>query len=327
MRDVARRARVSTITVSRALFQPEKVAAETRRRVLRTVEALGYVPNMVAGSLSSNRTRIFAAIVPHISNPVYGRTIHALADVLRLHNLHLLLGNGGFSPAEEERLLSPFLALRPQGVLLHGRRHTAAARQVLRQAAIPIVETGDLDGAPLDMLVSYSNRQAALAMTAHLLELGYRRIGFVSTPIRENDRHRRRREGYEAALRARGLEPEPARILEVPFGFQSGGSALDTLIARDAKIDAVFFASDILAVGALLECLRRRWRVPDRIAVAGFDDQEIAAESLPPLTTVRVPRETIGRIAGEMLVSRFEGRAVESRIVDVGFQIITRQSA
>jgi LacI family gluconate utilization system Gnt-I transcriptional repressor len=326
MRDVARHAGVSTITVSRALFRPEKVAEETRRRVLRTVQKLGYLPNMVAGSLSSNRTRVVAAIVPHISNPVYGRTIHAMAEVLRKHNLHLLLGNSGFSAAEEERLLAPFLALRPQGVLLHGRRHTTASRQYLRQAGIPIVETGDLDRPALDMLVSYSNKMAAQAMTAHLLERGYRRIGFVSTPIRENDRHLRRRQGYEAALLAHSLTPKSRRILEVSFGFQSGAAALDALLARDEKIDAVFFASDVLAVGALLECLRRGWRVPHRIAIAGFDDQEIAAEAVPPLTTVRIPREEIGRLAGEMLVARSEGRPVEPRIVDVGFEIIPRAS-
>lgn len=327
MRDVARHAGVSAITVSRALFRPDKVAEETRRRILRTVQELGYVPNMVAGGLSSNRTRVVAAIVPHISNPVYGRTIHAMAVVFQQHGLHLLLGSSGFSAAEEESLLAPFLALRPQGVLLHGRKHTMASRQLLRRAGVPVVETGDLDGPPMDMLVSYSNKAAAQAMTTHLVERGYRRIGFVSTPVRENARHLRRRQGYEVGLLAHGLKPEPRRILEVPFGFQSGAAALDALLARDARIDAVFFASDVLAVGALLECLRRGWRVPNRIAIAGFDDQEIAAQAIPPLTTVRVPREEIGRKAGEMLVARLEERPVEPPIVDVGFQIVPRESA
>lgn len=329
MKDVARRARVSTITVSRALFQPDIVADVTRRRVLRAVEELGYIPNLVAGGLSSNRTRAIAAIVPHIGKPVYGRTIQAVSDVLRANGFHLLLGNSGFSLTEEASLIAAFLAHRPEGMLLHGRRHTPETRQRLLRAGIPIVETGDLSAPPLDMVVSYSNTAAAKAMTDHLLEKGYRRIAFVSIPVRKNDRHLRRRRGFLMALRERGIAPDPRALLEVPYGFRHGAEALVELLSGAYAPDAVFFASEYLAVGAQMECLRRGWSVPGRVAIAGFDDQEeeLAAEAVPPLTTVRIPREEIGRLAGQMLVDRLAGKPVEPRVVNAGFEIVARASA
>ncbi len=326
MRDVAMRAGVSVITVSRALSQPEKLAAATRARVLQAVQELGFVPNTVAQSLSSNRTKMFAAIVPNIGNPIYARTIYAMGEVLLRHDLQIMLGNSGFLPAEEERILLPFLARRPEGIMLHNRQHTAVVRNMLRNSGIPVVETGDLDGSPMDMLVSYSNADAARAMTNHLLDRGYRQIGFVSTPVRTNNRHFLRRQGFFSALSARELAVNPRHILEVEFGLRSGAKALDTLLTRDPRIDAVFFASDVLAVGASLECLRRGWAVPDRIAIAGFDDQEIASEAIPRLTTIRVPREEIGHYAAEMLVGRLGGQKIEKRIVDVGFKLIVRES-
>jgi LacI family gluconate utilization system Gnt-I transcriptional repressor len=177
------------------------------------------------------------------------------------------------------------------------------------------------------MVVSYSNFEAAKAMTAYLLAKGYRRIAFASAPIHENERHFHRWRGYRAALRKHGIAYRPARVIQRPFGFHHGAEALLTLLERDPRIDAVFFASDVLAVGAQLECLRRTWPIPEKVAIAGFGDQEIAGEVVPSLTTVRIPREEIGRLAGQMLLDRLHGRPVKPQVVDVGFQIIERASA
>lgn len=327
MEDVARRVGVSIVTVSRALHQPEKVSEKTRRCILRAIAETGYVQNLVAGSLASNRTRVIAAIVPTLSNLAYGESVHAVAEVLRKNDYHLLLGTAGFSVAEEESLVTTFLGRRPDGMFLHGCRHTPGAKRLLQHAGIPIVETGDLTNRPLDMVVSYSNFEAAKAMTACLLARGYRRIAFVSAPTRENERHFHRWRGYRAALRKHGIAYNPARVVERPFGFHHGAEALLALLDRDPTIDAVFFASDVFAVGAQLECLRRAWPIPEKVAIAGFGDQEIARELVPSLTTVRIPREEIGRLAGQMLLDRLQGRPVKPKVVDVGFQIIERSSA
>ena len=326
MRDVARLARVSAITVSRVLRSPDKVSADTRQRVLAAVRKIGYVPNAIAGSLSSSRSNIIAAIVPTITNPVFADTIHAMACVLREHGYHLLLGQSGASPAEERSLIETFLARRPDGLFIHGGLHSPEVRALLAKAGIPIVEAGNLRKQPLDMVVSYSNFAAAEAMTSHLIERGRRRIGFVSAHRRDNDRAQARRRGYSAALQRGGVAEDERLVLETTLGLRQGAEALTELISRAPDLDAVFFAGDVLAAGALFECQRRAWRVPQRVAIAGFDDQEIAAQMSPSLTTIAVPRGEIGRKAAQMLLLRLAGGKAETPTLDVGFRLVVRES-
>ena len=326
MRDVARLAKVSAITVSRVLRSPDKVSEDTRRRVLAAVRKIGYVPNAIAGSLSSSRSNIIAAIVPTITNPVFADTVHAMAAVLRGHGYHLLLGQSGASPAEERSLIATFLARRPDGLFIHGGLHSPEVRALLLKAGIPIVEAGNLRKQPLDMVVSYSNFAAAEAMTAHLIERGRRRIGFVSAHRRDNDRAQARLRGYTAALQRRGVAVNERLVLETTLGLQQGAAALNELVSREPALDAVFFAGDVLAVGALFECQRQGWRVPQRVAIAGFDDQEIAAQVSPALTTISVPRRDIGERAAAMLLARLSGQKVQPEVVDVGFRLVVRES-
>ena len=225
MEDVARRAGVSIVTVSRALHQPDKVSERTRRRIQRAITATGYVQNLVAGSLASKRTNVIAALVPTLSNLAYGMSVHSMVEVLRKNGFHLLLGTVGFSVAEEQSLIATFLGRRPDGIFLHGCRHTPEARRLLLHAGIPIVETGDLTHRPLDMVVSYSNFEAAKAMTAYLVAKGYRRIAFASAPIHENERHFHRWRGYRAGLHKHGIPYRPASTSSFKCPFRGRGAA------------------------------------------------------------------------------------------------------
>ncbi len=328
MEDVARRARVSTATVSRTLHNPEKVSKRTYRRVQQAIKSLGYVHNLVAGSLATSRTRLIAALVPTFDNREYGKTIHATAEVLRAAGYHLLVGHHGFSLDEEEAQIAAFLGRRPDGFFLYGRRHTPDAMRMLRSAGIPIVESGDLAGRPIDMVVSYSNFDAAKAMTNHLIRKGYRRIAMVCASRRESERHFERWRGYRTALREQGIAYSARQVMEkTALGIDQGAEALTALLDRNSRIDAIFFTSDVMAIGALLECQRREWRVPDRIAIAGFDDQEIASRMVPALTTVRLPRDEIGRLAGQMILDRLNGRGIVPKVVNVAFRLMDRESA
>lgn len=327
MEDVARRVGVSTATVSRALRTPEKVSDPTRRRVVRAMQQTGYVQNLVAGSLASNRTNVIAAIIPSLDHPAWGKAIAATAEVLRRNGFHLLIGEGSFSIAEEEHLIAAFLGRRPEGIILHGRHHSPRATKLLRGAGIPIVELGELKGRPLDMVASFSNFDAGKALTSYLLDRGYKRIGMVSLPREINPRHYQRWRGYRAALRERGQAGGDPLTVETTLDYRKGAEALLALLEREPQTDAVFFTNDVLAAGALFECLRRGWSVPGRIAIAGFGDQAIASEVVPPLTTVHIPREEIGSLAGRMLLDRANGKTVVPKIVDVGFRVVKRESA
>ncbi len=327
MEDVARRAGVSIATVSRTLSSPGKVAPETRRRVLRTISATGYVHNLVAGSLATKRTHVVAAIVNSLDNPIHATTLRATSEVLRTSGIHLLLGQAEFSLVEEEKAIAAFLARRPDGFILHNRRHTPHAIRLLKSAGVPIVELGELTGKPLDMVASYSNFGAAKSLTTYLIKKGYKRIGFACSGKNLTESLYLRWRGYRAALRQNGQVYSPVRVVETGRGFHVGAEALQILLSRAPDTDAVVFTADVMAVGAELECLRRGWKVPERIAIVGFDDQEIAQEACPALTTIHIPRGEIGRVAGQMLLDRLHEKTLTSKRVDVGFRLIERGSA
>jgi LacI family transcriptional regulator, gluconate utilization system Gnt-I transcriptional repressor len=326
MEDVARLAGVSTITVSRALRRPEIVSETTRKAIEQAIESTGYVPNYVAGSLASQRTHVVAAVIPTIANSAFAATIVAMEATLQAKGFHLLLGQSGTTRESEHALISTFLARRPDGFFLHGDRYAPQTRRLLENAGIPVVEGANLRDNPIDMLVSFSNFDASRAMVRHLLERGRRRIGFVSSDPRSNDRARARRKGYLSALAEAGVVVRNEWMRVATLGFGQGGEAIAALLAADRRLDAVFLAGDVLAAGALFECQRRGLRVPGDVAIAGFDDQEISAATCPRLSTVHVPRPEIGRLAAEMIVARLQGSAEVPRRVDVGFEIRVRES-
>ena len=205
MADVARLAGVSVITVSRVLREPEKVAEATRARVLSAIESIGYVPNLVARSLKSRRSGIIAAVIPSVTHSIVAEVIRGMTEVLNDEGLHLLLADSGFSPKEEEALVAAFLARRPDAMYLTGTTHTLGTRRMLDSARIPVVEAGSLTDTPIDMVVGYSNLEAARAMTRALIASGRRRIGYIGQTGRDYiDRVQDRYSGYCLALRDNG---------------------------------------------------------------------------------------------------------------------------
>ncbi len=326
MSDIARHAGVSPMTVSRALREPASVSEKMRRRVEEAVRKFGYLPNRIAGSLSSKRSNVVGLVVPSIRNSLYASMIQAVSDVLRANGLHLMIANSGHRLEDEEGLVSALLAQRVCGLILHNTTHSKRLRELIARTDVPVVETGNLAARPLDMAVSYSNFEAARAMTNHLGRLGYRRIGFVTLPLADNDRSRERRRGYFAALKELGLAADPGLVLEASGGFSEGADALVRLVQTHPGIDAGFFAGDVLAVGALFECQRRGWAVPGRIAIASFDDLDLLRHAVPAVTTLRLPRQDIGRRSAELLVNRLRGAPRERVLIDVGFEIVQRES-
>ncbi|WP_159992822.1 LacI family DNA-binding transcriptional regulator [Roseomonas sp. 18066] len=326
MRDVAQQAGVSTMTVSRALSDPEKVSPEIRRRVEAAVAAIGYVPNRLAGSLSSQNSRVIGLIVPSLENSLFAPTIQGVSEVLRRQGYQLMVADCGYREEDEAALITAFLAQRVAGLMLHNTRHADSARQMLARAGVPVVETGEMAPDPIDMVVSYSNEDAARAMTLHLHRLGYRRIALVTLPAANNDRSRARQAGFRAALTELGLAEDPRLMLEMPPGLPSGAEAVVRLV-EGAQADAIFFAGDVLAIGAHFECQRRGWPVPGRVALAAFDNFEILGQMVPPVTTLRLPRAEIGRRAAQILLDRIQGRSDETVRIDLRFEIIQRASS
>ena len=326
LHDVAQLARVAPITVSRALQRPELVAEATRLRIVSAVERLGYVPDLVARSFRSSRSGLVAAIVPSLENSQYAEMLQGVSDELHTRGIELMVGVSGYSLDRETELLRAFVGRRPEGILVSGVAHRAAAHDILKRVGIPVVETGTLARRPIDMNVGYAEEAAAAAMVDHLVAVGYRRIGFICGPLNDNERAHRRREGFRRAMGLHDLAAERSVTLAQPAAIGSAGRGAAALLERWPDTDCLFCSSDAFAVGTLFECQRRGWPVPDRLGIAGFLGLALSGETVPALTTVRVPRYEIGRRAAAMLLARLSGEDPGERICDLGFEVLPRES-
>lgn len=324
MEDVAKLAKVSLITVSRAINQPEKLSPATLGRVRKAIEACGYVPNLVAGSLASNRSRIVAAIVPTIDRSVFSETIRGLSERLARGGYQLLLGSTGYSPEEEERLVRAFLGRRVDAIVLTGTVHSPQTRRLLQDAAIPVVETWELSKAGIDMVVGFSNRKAGAAMGKYLIQRGHRALAFVGG---SEPRSEARFRGFESAVKSQACHRLSRLQLPPSAAYAEGREAVRALLETDPALDAIFFTNDAIAVGAIMECHRRGIRIPHDLAIAGFADLDIASEIVPSLTSVQVRSASIGEEAGHRILARLAGEPVPKRVTDLGFAIIARESA
>lgn len=322
--EVARLAGVSAITVSRALNTPDKVNEATRLAVLKVVEETGYIPNRLAGSLASNRSKTVGVIVPTVTNSIFADKIRGLGDVLSAAGYQILLGQSGYSIDAEAELVAALLAQSPSGLVLTGSTHSRRTHTMLERSGVPVVETWTCAEGPIDMQVGFSNEDAAFAAVEHLVSKGYSRLALVVAPVEDNDRALGRRTGFRRAVEHFGLRgPAPER--EAAFSLRNGAEALADILEAHPATDAVFFANDILAAGGLLECMRRGIAVPRQLGIVGFDDLEIAAEIVPGITTVSVPRHAIGLHAARMLLARLGNEEIEPRL-RLDFGIIERES-
>ena len=205
MSDVARRAGVSTMTVSRALRNGASIARETRERIMLAVEELGYVLDQSAGSLSSKRTGFVAALVPSLNNSNFADTARGLTDALQGSGLQLLLGYTDYSVEKEEGLIESMLRRRPEAIVVTGGSHTPRGRKLLENCGIPVIETWDMPKSPVHHVVGFSNAEASATLVRHLHGRGYKRIAFIGGTTNRDTRGAARREGYEMAMRQLGL--------------------------------------------------------------------------------------------------------------------------
>jgi LacI family gluconate utilization system Gnt-I transcriptional repressor len=325
--EVAKLAGVSSMTVSRALNTPERVSPPTLAKVNEVVRRTGFVPNGMAGGLRSSRAGLVAAVLPSLTGPVFQETVRSLNQALDERGYQLMIGQSGYGAgaSREDPLLDAVIRRRPDGIVLVGLLHSAAARRQLIAAAIPVVETWDMTPTPIDMLVGFSHERIGEAVCTFLHGRGYRRPALISG---DDERAHRRREGFLRSAAALGLGGDvPVVWSAAPSTLGAGRTSLAELLAAHPDVDAVFCSSDSLALGVLIEAQTRGLAVPGRLAVVGMGDQDFAAHLAPALTTVRIDGTRMGQTAARLIVDRVEGRPVEQPIVDVGFDIVERASA
>lgn len=323
--DVAKIAGVSPMTVSRALHRPDLVSENTREKVREAVRQSGYVPNMLAGSLASNKSRLVAIFLPTIANSIFADTVQSLMDRLTQAGYQTLLGLTGYSAEQEEKLLEAVLGRRPDGIVLTGTLHTESSRLRLAQAGIPVVEAWDLSEDPLDMLVGFSHEKVGQETARHLLEKGYQRFSVVTI---SDPRGLRRCNSLIAELQRQGIEEVPMEVLAPPATLEVGREGLRRLLDLPVRPDIVVCSSDTVAQGVLAQAASLGLKVPAELAVMGFGDLSSAAQVYPALSTVSVDGGKIGLQVAEALLERFDnpGAHLKPVRIDTGFTFIDRAS-
>jgi LacI family gluconate utilization system Gnt-I transcriptional repressor len=307
------------------LRTPQLVSPSTRARIQAAVDEFGYVPDLVAASLATRRSKVIAIILPTITQALFADTIQGLVDRLRPAGYQLIVGESGYCGTVEASLVATLLGHRPDGLVLVGGEHLEPTRRLLANAGVPVVEIWELPEQPIDCVVGFSNRDAMYAMTGCLLEAGRRRVAFVSS--RRNPRSLARLEGYLACLRDRGVSEPLSAVASSSEHRLDPVQAFVGLVEAHPDLDAVCCSDDLIAMLLLFACQRRGWPVPERFAICGLCDLEMARHVYPALTTVRVPGYEIGREAGRIILERLDEPARAPVVLDLGFEIVRRESA
>jgi LacI family gluconate utilization system Gnt-I transcriptional repressor len=324
--EVAKLAGVSPITASRFFRNPEALSIGKRVRVESAAKELGYVPNLAARALASQRTEVIGVLIPSFTNNVFSDVLRGIYDAFEGSRYSIQLANTRYSILQEEKLLRLFLAQKPAGLIVTGIDQTPESRAIMESVDCPIVQIMEIGPDPVDMIIGFSHADAAQAAISHLLAQGCRRIGFLGA--RMDPRVQRRFAGYQAAMQAASsLDSRRIVTTSLPTSVTLGGTLFADLLAKAPDTDAVFCANDDLALGVLFECQRRHIAVPRQMAIVGFNDLEFMASAIPTLTSVRTNRYEMGRDAATMVLETIEGRRPEQRIVDLGFTVIERQSS
>lgn len=328
LKDVAARAGVSIKTVSNVVNERPYITDHTRRRVLAAIEALHYRPNLSARHLRTGRVGVLALAIPDLGNTYFADIGNAVSAAAADHGYTVLLDYTNGERANEALVVN---GLRPH--LIDGVLLSPLALEIddLRpeRAGIPLVLLGErLFGAPYDHIVP-DNVAAARLATRHLLGLGRRRIAAIGVQdIQSGETARLRLRGYDEALAEVGLAIDPALLVPATsFHRADGARAMRRLLALDQPPDAVFCFNDLLALGAMRALHDAGCRVPEDVAIVGYDDIEEGLFATPSLTTISPDKAAIGRLAVSLLVERIEERRTEPpACIDVPFRLQVRES-
>ena len=315
LRQLAAETGLSTATISRALNNSDKVTERTRRKVHEAAERLGYSPNAAARALSTRRSRIIGAVIPTLEGSIFSRFINAIEDSLAAHGYALIIATTDSDPAIERKRALEMLRMGAEGLIVSGLQHEDELIRYIKSRGIPTVATSIFANRGALPSIGYDNRALGQMAAEYLAGLGHRRIGLVHGPVADNDRTRLRVEGVKNII-------EDALTVEVDLTVSGGVAATAQLLADDDPPTAIICLSDVLALGALFEAPRLGKTIPGDLSVMGFDDLDWASCANPPLTTIALPVDEMGRQSARAIVERLEhekpirGKRLDGRIVE-----------
>ncbi len=322
IKDVATLAGVSTATVSRALSQPDKVAEETRKRVLKAVKASGYQVNTAARQFRRQRTETVLVVVPNIGNPFFSNIIQGIESFAHQNNYRVVLCETDSSDSEAQSYANYMRQRHADGAILLTAQ--GVENLIANSADIPVVMACEyLPDFPCPT-VRIDNVKAAQDATAHLLDLGHKRIAYINGPS-GSPLSKDRLKGYHRALKSAGVSAEKGLILTGDYTPESGYRCAQQLLSATAPPTAIFAASDPMAIGIMRAAAECGFEIPQDLSLVGFDDIRFADFMTPRLTTIHQPRELLGSTAMAQLLQLLQGTTATQDTV-LAHQLMVRKS-
>ncbi len=318
--EVARRAGVSISTVSRVMNGLDRVHPETRQRVTEIIETLRYQPSAFARGLAIQQTHTIGFVIPTISDPFYLDIVRGVEEVAAAEGYSLLVVSQ-MSKADDQRVLELFTQKRVDGLIIVGAAVPRVVLERLRIQGFPLVllqQQGD------QATFSIDNYGGATLMTEYLVNLGYRKLAYLAGSNDTPDNAERFR-GFQDSLAHAGVAFDPQLYAQGDFLSGSGSSTVTELLGRKRPFDAVFAANDQMAIDAMLALRAHGLRVPEDVAVVGFDDIPLARYVAPSLTTIRQPARTLGSRAVQAVLAALRGETLPTRAV-LPVELVIRES-
>jgi DNA-binding LacI/PurR family transcriptional regulator len=325
IKDVAKAARVSHPTVSRALRNSRLVKPETAERIQRIAREMGYRPSAVARNLVTRRTETIGVVVTNIADPFVAGVVAGIEDVANQRGYSVFLANANADPEREVKVVQSFHERRVDGIVVTASRVGALYIPMLARMKVPIVLIDNQHPGEFVHSVMIDNVPASRHATQHLIELGHRRIAYLGDQFgfqSDIDRF----SGYRQALQRADLPFLPELVVHGNGSADGGIRAMNTLLALKQRPTAVFCYNDMSALGALRALYDNGLSVAEDLSLVGFDDLPIASYMFPRLTTVRQPKEQMGQMAMESLLKILDGTSAKTNI-DVEGELIVRDSS
>ncbi len=316
MAEVAKAAGVSKMTASRVLRDVSGFSEETRDKVMREVERLGYVPNRIAAAFGSEQTStIIGVSVPFLSSAIFGSVLDSINGALAKFGYQTMIGAHENSAETEEVWIKNILSWRPAGLILSCHSHSATTRELLKAHGIPVVEIWNLNTSPIDMSVGFNHFDCGYEMGEYMLGRGHKRIGYVGADAETPGLGALRRKGFVSALKNASVELTSEEILNDKSGFYAGFYATENLLNRSGVLDAIYYQDDNMAIGGIFYCQSRGISVPEDVGIAGWGSMEAASILPKRLTTTVVSTQALGKTAADALIARVRGEPQEDLVI------------
>ena len=323
LKDIADIVGVTKMTVSRFLSNPELVSEKTRLKIASAVEETGYIHNRAPSMLSKSSSKAIGILLPSLSNQVFANFTQGIEAITNARGYEVLISHFVYDLETEERKVAYLLSYNVDGIILTGTNHTDKTLQMLKTVGIPVVETMELTDTPIDMNVGLDHELASYTAIKEMIKNGKSNIAYFGARL--DIRTKLRMDGYDRAMKEFGLQKHHF-LTNKHSSFTLGRKLLEAALLECPALDGIFCTNDDIAVGTILACNALKINVPESISIIGYNNLDIGQAITPTLTSIYTPRYEIGEKSAELLLNAIEGKIIDPKIYDLGFELTKAQS-